>query len=408
MSNSFSVIPVRQLTKQIRQNLWRPLRRLGMQIALNLWGQIPANRYWESAQHYYKYATQKETPGLGYEVLIPAHQETMTPPWTVTGEIPPAFQQTEFDVPAAFCYQIPHARVASPYGDVIAPDGRLIYDNNQESGRRPHERSVCTLKFPPAQETNRTIGVIAGVKGGSNYYHFLVDVLPRIYLLKQSQFWSEIDLIYTNKFLPGLQKLKPLLSLADLGEKPIFWADAYSHLRGQSVVATSLTGLPGMSYFKPHWVFEFLRSTYLSQGKCPDMPRTKLYISRARAGFRRVLNEAEVLDYLIPLGYQPVWLEDYSFAEQVGLFQQAEQIIAPHGAGLANLIWCQPGAKVIEFFSPQYLPECYWVIAKQIGLSYGYLVGKNQPDMLSASDVRNHHIWVDMSELAQAIDWLAS
>jgi len=400
------MLPMRQLTNQIRQNLWRPLRRLGMQSALNLWGQIPAHNYWESAQHYYEDASQKLTPGLGYEVLIPAHQEAITPPWTATGVIPPTFQQTEFDVPAAFCYQIPQARVASPYGDVIAPDGKLVYDGSKESGRQPHERSVCTLKFPPVQETNRTIGVIAGVKGGSNYYHFLVDVLPRIYLLKHSQFWSKIDLFYTNKFLPGLQKLKPILGMAGLAGRDIFWADAYSHIRGKSVVATSLTGLPGMSYFKPRWVFEFLRSTYLSQGKSPNMPCPKLYISRSRAGFRRVLNERAVLDYLIPLGYQPVWLEDLSFAEQVGLFQQAEQIIAPHGAGLANLIWCQPGAKVIEFFSPQYLPECYWVIAKQIGLCYGYLVGKNQPNILSASDVRNHHIWVDMSELLQALDSL--
>ncbi len=397
---------MQQIAQQIHQNLWRPLRRMSIQTVLDLWGEIPAHNYWESAQQYYEYASQHNPAGLGYEVLIPAHQETITPPWTVTGAMPPVFQQREFHFPAAFCYQIPQARVASPYGDVIAPDGKLIYDGWCEQGRQPQERFVCTLKFLPARNIHRRIGVIAGVKGGSNYYHFLVDVLPRIYLLKHSRFWSEIDLIYTNKLLPGLQKLKPLLSLAGLREKSIFWASTYSHIRAPSVTATSLTGLPGMSYVKPRWVFEFLRSTYLPLAKSPETPRPKLYISRSRARFRRVLNEAEVLDYLMPLGYQPVWLEDLSFADQVGLFQQAEQVIAPHGAGLANLIWCQPGAKVIEFFSPQYLPPCYWVIARQIGLAYGYLVGKNQPDILSGADARNHHIWVDMSELAQAVAWL--
>ncbi|MEN9215099.1 MAG: glycosyltransferase family 61 protein, partial [Gloeomargarita sp. DG02_4_bins_56] len=234
------------------------------------------------------------------------------------------------------------------------------------------------------------------------------DVLPKIYLLKQSQFWSEIEVFYMNKFLPGLRKLKIILETAGLAEKNIFWADAYSHIQAKSVVATSLTGLPGMSYFKPRWVFEFLRSTYLPQAQSPDSPRTKLYISRSRANFRRVLNENEVLDYLLPLGYEPVWLEDLSFPEQVGLFQQAEEIIAPHGAGLANLIWCQAGAKVIEFFSPEYLPECYWVIAKQMGLHYGYLVGQKNPDILSEKESRNHHIWVDLSELAQAVAWMGS
>ena len=395
-----------QIQTQIRQNVWRPLRRFCTQAALNFGGEIPAQGYWQSAYRYYQ--AHPEKTGVGYQVLIPAHPETITPPWTMTGTLPPTYRQREFHVPAAFCYQIPAARVASPYGDVIAPDGQLIYDGAKECGRNPQERSVCTLKFPTAKVIDQTVGVIAGVKGGSNYYHLLVDVLPKIYLLKQSQFWSEIEVFYMNKFLPGLRKLKIILETAGLAEKNIFWADAYSHIQAKSVVATSLTGLPGMSYFKPRWVFEFLRSTYLPQAQSPDSPRTKLYISRSRANFRRVLNENEVLDYLLPLGYEPVWLEDLSFPEQVGLFQQAEEIIAPHGAGLANLIWCQAGAKVIEFFSPEYLPECYWVIAKQMGLHYGYLVGQKNPDILSEKESRNHHIWVDLSELAQAVAWMGS
>jgi capsular polysaccharide biosynthesis protein len=395
-----------QMKANVYQKLWRPLRRFYTQTLLNLWGEIPAQGYWQSAQTYHDQG--KHIPDCGYEVLIPAHQETITPPWTITSILPTTFEQTKFLVPPGFCYQIPQARVASSYGDVIAPDGQLIYDGSQESGRQPQERSVCTLKFPKARVIPQIIGVIASVKGGSNYYHFLVDVLPRIYLLKQSRFWPEIELFYANKFLPGLQKLKSLLSMAGLTEKPIFWADAHGHLQGKSVIATSLTGLPGMSYFKPRWVFEFLRATYLSQAKSPDIPRPKLYISRSRASFRRVENEAEVLDYLMPLGYQPVWLEDLSFPEQVGLFQQAEFIIAPHGAGLANLIWCQPGAKIVEFFSPEYLPECYWVIAKQIGLHYGFLVGRRPSDRVSTEEVRNHPIWVDLGDLAQAVDWLSS
>jgi ABC-type Zn uptake system ZnuABC Zn-binding protein ZnuA len=39
------------------------------------------------------------------------------------------------------------------------------------------------------------------------------------------------------------------------------------------------------------------------------------------------------------------------------------------------------------------------VIAKQIGLSYVYLVGENK---------LNHHIWVDISHLMQAVEWLAA
>ena len=37
-----------------------------------------------------------------------------------------------------------------------------------------------------------------------------------------------------------------------------------------------------------------------------------------------------------------------SVREQVALFHQADVIVAPAGAALANVLFCRPGAKVIE------------------------------------------------------------
>ncbi|MCS7292588.1 MAG: glycosyltransferase family 61 protein [Gloeomargarita sp. SKYBB_i_bin120] len=385
-----------------KAQVWRPLRRYVTRAALNTWGQVPAHGYWESVQTY----QQHHPDQAEYQIIIPGHSETIQPPWTLPGvTLPPTFQQTEFQVPDAVCYRVNNGRVASQYGDVIAADGQLIYDNWEEPQRRPQEHTVCTSYFPQPKQLHQTLGVIAGVKGGSNYYHFLVDVLPRLYLLKQSQFWSEIQVCYVNRLSPRLRKLCPVLAAAGLTDKQVFWADQHSHVQAQAVVATSLTGLPGMSYFKPRWVFEFLRATYLPQAQLPAQPQPRIYISRSRAHFRRVINEPEVLEVLSRWGYQPVWLEDLSFPEQVGLFQQARRIIAPHGAGLANLVWCSPGAKVLEFFSPTYQPECYWVMARQMGLDYGCLIGQAA---MTHSDHRQHSIRIDSQALAQALAWLES
>ena len=45
-----------------------------------------------------------------------------------------------------------------------------------------------------------------------------------------------------------------------------------------------------------------------------------------------------------------VALEDLEFRDQVALFRDAETVVAPHGGGLTNLVFCDPGTKVIELF----------------------------------------------------------
>ena len=43
--------------------------------------------------------------------------------------------------------------------------------------------------------------------------------------------------------------------------------------------------------------------------------------------------------------------EDISFKEQISLFQNADCIVGLHGAGFANLVFCEPNTKVVEFQS---------------------------------------------------------
>ena len=52
------------------------------------------------------------------------------------------------------------------------------------------------------------------------------------------------------------------------------------------------------------------------------------------------------------------------------MFGSAQCIVAPHGAGLANLIFANPGTKVIEMFSG-HISFDYWIISSQLQLQYG-------------------------------------
>jgi capsular polysaccharide biosynthesis protein len=107
----------------------------------------------------------------------------------------------------------------------------------------------------------------------------------------------------------------------------------------------------------------------------------RIYISRAAARRRRVTNEAEVATTLKAHSFTEVRLEELNWREQISVFRQAKLIVAPHGAGLANLIFCQRGTRVIELFSRSYLNGCFWQLAALRGLDYFPLVppGREAP-----------------------------
>ena len=57
------------------------------------------------------------------------------------------------------------------------------------------------------------------------------------------------------------------------------------------------------------------------------------------------------------------------FSEQVDLFCNAEHIVGLHGAGLANIVFCQPGTRVIELTNVT-TESMYEIIAKKSNLNY--------------------------------------
>ncbi|MDJ1175384.1 hypothetical protein [Roseofilum capinflatum] len=62
----------------------------------------------------------------------------------------------------------------------------------------------------------------------------------------------------------------------------------------------------------------------------------------------------------------------------IGDHALAHQIVAPHGAGLSNLVFCSPGTQVIELFSPNYVETHYWVLSQELDLDYYYLMGEGK------------------------------
>ncbi|MEO0750639.1 MAG: glycosyltransferase family 61 protein, partial [Pseudomonadota bacterium] len=98
-------------------------------------------------------------------------------------------------------------------------------------------------------------------------------------------------------------------------------------------------------------------------------PSRRLYLSRANANRRKIVNEAEFIERLRPLGFEPICPEEHSLCEQAAIMAEASHVISPHGAGMCNLVFAPPGCRVLELFGP-YITPGYWVICNQMGHAY--------------------------------------
>jgi capsular polysaccharide biosynthesis protein len=100
--------------------------------------------------------------------------------------------------------------------------------------------------------------------------------------------------------------------------------------------------------------------------------KERIYVSRASAPKRRILNEEELIRTLEPYEFKAVELGSMTLAQQAQLFRDAEFVIGPHGAGLTNILFSN-SCGVLELFPGACWNHYRW-LAHAAGLRYGALV----------------------------------
>ena len=99
-------------------------------------------------------------------------------------------------------------------------------------------------------------------------------------------------------------------------------------------------------------------------------------ISRKKVPNRKVHCENEIWLYLKNLGFEEFLPEEYSVSEQANKFNEAEIIVAPHGLGLINCVFCEPGTKIFVTMPQQDIVTCFWSLCNRVNLNYWYLMRK--------------------------------
>jgi len=282
---------------------------------------------------------------------------------------------TVADLPATYTLEIDRGVVVGDYGAVVTPGHRLDFETSEYFGiDRWREHPIFLRpRLPRIEDVSGSLAVLATRGGSTNYYHFLLDVLPRLAVLESCLPDTKPDALY----LPTTTRYQQeLLALTGLDAATVVETRKHRAVRAETLLVPSL---PNPDELAPHWLVSWLRDR-LPAGDTAHKPR-RIFVTRGdRPNTRRLETEPALWPQLEARGFTRIDPGTMSVRDQIDHFAAAEAIIGVHGAALTNLVFARPGVRVLELFAPAYLKHCFWSITQSIpGAEYRYLVGDGEP-----------------------------
>jgi capsular polysaccharide biosynthesis protein len=292
-------------------------------------------------------------------------------------------------VPRVAVLELAGGRVLSPHAVTITNGNRLVWETSRYFGTtRPREHPIFLNPFPPdPMEVAGRLGVLAS-RGDRNYYHFLHDCLSRISILEQCPEVAPVDRWYVPR---SSAFQRELLDLLGIPADQCIDSDEVTHVRAETLV---VPGLNAQIERNPPWLSAWLRER-CKPADVDRIPGRRIYLPRRASKHNRsVTNEDAVIEALQARGFELFDPGAVSVADQIHTFGEADVIVAPHGAALANLAFCSPGSALLELFPSNAFVADYWKMAWGVpGLDYRYLSGIGRP----ARGDRHHFVIADIT-----------
>jgi hypothetical protein len=177
----------------------------------------------------------------------------------------------------------------------------------------------------------------------SSYWHWLIEDLPAVIFLTNHYPNSEILIAkdapkYVIDFLVSLKVNYRMIQGPVLVNSLVFVG------KGRDSGWPHPTDIEVLKNHGP-----FLDAKQKTTGK-------RIYISR-RAAKRSPINEEQVEVLFRKYGFEIVKTENLELLKEITLISQANILAGVHGAGLANMVWLEPGSRVIDIANVNYWTE---------------------------------------------------
>lgn len=218
----------------------------------------------------------------------------------------------------------------------------------------------------------KVVSIVSGRDAKNNYYHWLIDVLPKILILEDEIKKNKIN----NILVPNYEKRYQKESLSCFFKKNntnFINLSQNKFLQFDNVIFC--TNNSNFEFYNHHLLKKFknkiLKYIKLKKIKA-KYDYKKIYIDRFDANKNKdrfLANQKELKNKLKKEGFKFITLSDYSFFEQALIFNNAKLIVGLHGAGLANILFAKKSTKIIELTNSEW-PDMYYKLSKCLNLNY--------------------------------------
>lgn len=229
-----------------------------------------------------------------------------------------------------------------------------------------------------------------------NYFHWLVECLPRLMLINQLPETKNLPLLVDSNLA---QQQLDALNLLNQENRPIhylaknecFLVDKLYFPSHLSIIHDNMKSPVCYSediIYSPN-AMQYIRNQFLNK-ICPNENTgyKKLYVSRKGSRYRKILNEDELQELMTANGFEIVFPEKLSFKMQVKLFSQAKIVVGQSGAGLANLLFVPNDCQTLIFMSDdkQTNLHVFHAFCDSFGCKVKFLIGKSEKNCSMHSD----------------------
>jgi capsular polysaccharide biosynthesis protein len=315
-----------------------------------------------------------DTPGCEVTRLDPEQTISQVTPITNSLFVEAKFRASNPKVLATYVAKINKGRYFGTNGGaIVSQDDGLVWTlspTNYTFKLPLHEAFSRVMLTPPRRY--RQVIHLATRAAKLNYWHWMMDCVPRFRLLEQAGIDTKETLdtmwIIDHSSLPfQLETLKAL----GIRQDSVLIPHRYLHIEADILIVPSYTNptldTTAITYSRQN--LSFLRQIFRADALLDSKSETeRIYL--ARGGPRSITNEQEVVSFLQKEGFSVLHCEDFSVWKQAQLFAAAKIVISLHGSALTNILFCRPGTRVIEIFSPDYIVPYYWSLSNIARLHY--------------------------------------
>lgn len=216
-------------------------------------------------------------------------------------------------------------------------------------------QAILNFQLKPANWIDAGIDIMH--EYSNNYFHFVVETLPRMILTEEAELPAEVPYM-VERDLHG--NMLQLLKMVNAPCRPVLAIESDSMYRvGTLYYPSDVTS-----------VVDSYEAGEVGRLSCLDIPRIRTAIARCKAaipsagarrkrkiyagrngGLRQLTNQQELEAALAAQGFEIIRTDSLDIQTQIAIFRDAEVIVAPTGAQLTNMVWTDPGTQVIVLAS---------------------------------------------------------